>query len=175
MSAIFIGRFQPFHKGHLAAIKWILEREKQIFIVIGSNQETLSKQNPFSFSERREMIKRALLAEKIKNFKIYGIPDFSDDIFWAKKILKMTKLNPKKATVFTRNPWTKECFKKIGGKVKPHPIFFNKLSSTKIREIICKKSKWKDLPRSEISLLRGLVPKEVLNYLKEIGFENRFP
>lgn len=85
MPAIFIGRFQPFHKGHLEAIKWILKREKSIFIVIGSTQEFSNKNNPFSFKERKEMIKRTLLAEKIKNFKIYGIPDFPEDVLWAKK------------------------------------------------------------------------------------------
>ena len=40
MTALFIGRFQPFHKGHLAAIKWILKKEGKIFIVIGSNQQS---------------------------------------------------------------------------------------------------------------------------------------
>jgi cytidyltransferase-like protein len=43
MPAIFVGRFQPFHKGHLKAIRWILKREKEIFIVIGSSQESFTK------------------------------------------------------------------------------------------------------------------------------------
>ena len=93
MPAIFIGRFQLFHKGHLEAIKWILKREKEIFITIGSSQESLTKENPFSFSERKKMIEETLKSEKIKKFKIYGMPDFKNDIFWAKKILKITKLN----------------------------------------------------------------------------------
>lgn len=155
MPAIFVGRFQPFHKGHLEAIKWILKREKLIFILIGSIQESLTKNNPLSFKERKEMIKNALLAEKIKNFKIYGIPDYSDDSFWAKKALQITKLKPKEVIVFTRNPWTRKCFEKIGVKVKPHPIFFNKLSATQIREKIRKNLKWENL-----------VPKEISSYLK---------
>jgi len=69
MSAIFVGRFQPFHKGHLEAIKWILKREKEILIFIGSLQESWQKDNPFSFFERKEMVEKALFSENIKNFR----------------------------------------------------------------------------------------------------------
>ena len=42
------------------------------------------------------MIEETLKKEGIKNFKIFGVHDYKNDIFWAKKILKITKLNPKK-------------------------------------------------------------------------------
>jgi len=64
MPAIFIGRFQPFHKGHLKAIKWILERKNEILIVIRSIQEFSMEENPFSFNERKEMLERTFLTEK---------------------------------------------------------------------------------------------------------------
>jgi len=173
MPAIFIGRFQPFHNGHLAAIKWILKKEKEIFIIIGSSQESSTKNNPFSFSERKEMIEKTLLTEKIKNFtphqdfssagfKIYGIPDFKDDIFWAKQIFKITKLKPENTVVFTKNPWTKRCFQKIGVRVKSHPIFNNKLSGMQIRKKIVENEDWK-----------SLIPETVFNFLKKIDGERR--
>jgi nicotinamide-nucleotide adenylyltransferase len=145
MPAIFVGRFQPFHKGHLKAIKWILKREKEIFIIIGSSQESLTKNNPLSFLDRKKMIKETLLAEGIKKFKIYGVADFPNDIFWVKEILRKTKLKPEEVVVFTKNPWTKRCFEKMGMKVKPHPLFFRGLSATKIREKILKHKNWKNL------------------------------
>jgi len=157
MPAIFIGRFQPFHKGHLKAVKWILKRENELLIVIGSAQEFSTKENPFSFDERKEMLEKTFLAEKISNFKIFGMPDFFDDVSWVKKVLEITESKKNQTLVFTQNSWTKKCFKKNGVKVESHPLFFNRLSATQIREKISKNKNWEDL-----------VPKEVLDYLKEI-------
>jgi len=157
MLPIFIGRFQPFHKGHLEAIKWILKREKRILIVIGSLQEFQIKDNPFSFKERKEMIEGSLLRVGIKNFKIYGVPDFFNDTLWTGKILEIAKLKKNEVTIFTKNFWTKRCFEKIGTRVKTHPLFFSQLSGVKIRKKIFKNERWK-----------SLVPKEVLEYLKKI-------
>jgi nicotinamide-nucleotide adenylyltransferase len=162
MTTLFIGRFQPFHKGHLAAIRWILKREKQVFIIIGSNQSFPTKENPFHFKERKEMIERTLLKESIKNFRIFGVRDYKNDIFWAKKILKITKLNPKKAVVFTKNNWTAKSFKKIGVMVKPHPLFLDRLSGTKVRNNMREGKKWENL-----------VTKPVFNLLEEINGEER--
>lgn len=160
---IFIGRFQPFHKGHLEAIKWIAKKGGEIIVVIGSAQEFATKKNPFSFSERKEMIRSALLNAKIKKFSILGVVDFvEDDTLWVKKILETTKSKPDKVEVFTRNAWTKQCFEKIGARVVAHPIFFDGLSATKIRKKITTNQKWQDL-----------VPGPVLTYLKENNGEKR--
>ena len=57
--ALFIGRFQPFHQGHLDAIKQISEDE--IIIGIGSSQYSKTDDNPYSFEERQKMIEKTLL------------------------------------------------------------------------------------------------------------------
>jgi nicotinamide-nucleotide adenylyltransferase len=65
--ALFIGRFQPFHPGHLDAIKQISEPE--IIIGIGSSQYSKTTDNPYSFAERKTMIEQNLQSLH-KKFKI---------------------------------------------------------------------------------------------------------
>lgn len=54
--AVFVGRFQIFHRGHLAVIEQALERADNVVVMIGSSNEPRSYRNPFSFDEREEMI-----------------------------------------------------------------------------------------------------------------------
>ena len=65
--AIFIGRFQPFHNGHLFVAKKLAEKFDSIIIVIGSSQEKGTLENPFSYNERKKMIADVLNKNKIKN------------------------------------------------------------------------------------------------------------
>ena len=51
-AALFIGRFQPFHKGHLSAVKWIAARSSKVIIAIGSAEKENEPKNTFSEKER---------------------------------------------------------------------------------------------------------------------------
>ncbi len=59
MRALFLGRFNPFHLGHLAAIESIRkDRDIQdVVIGIGSSDKSFSIIHPFSAGERLLMIK----------------------------------------------------------------------------------------------------------------------
>jgi nicotinamide-nucleotide adenylyltransferase len=155
---VFIGRFQPLHKGHLEVMK-MLSKKGEFIIVIGSMREFSTPKNPFTFFERREMIERALKAEKITSFKILGLPDINDDILWAKKLVEI--IGTDKIEAYTRNPWPKRCLEKIGLDVRSHSIYFG-ISSTKIRTNIREGKEWK-----------SLVHSQVYRYLREIGGEER--
>src|SRR3989338_4597048 len=50
--ALFIGRFQPFHLGHLSDVKLALKDFDEVIIAIGSSQESGTSDNPFSDDER---------------------------------------------------------------------------------------------------------------------------
>jgi len=45
---LFVGRFQPFHKGHLKAMKDILEKVDELVIVVGSSQYSHTMDNPLA-------------------------------------------------------------------------------------------------------------------------------
>ncbi|WP_192483362.1 MULTISPECIES: bifunctional nicotinamide-nucleotide adenylyltransferase/Nudix hydroxylase [Cysteiniphilum] len=62
---VFIGRFQPFHVGHLHNIRYGLLHAKKIIILIGSAFRAPSIKNPFSYEERRAMILSDLQASGI--------------------------------------------------------------------------------------------------------------
>ena len=77
--ALYLGRFQPFHLGHLDAIDQIIaDGVDRIIVGIGSSQEELTRANPFSYDERKEMINRVLIDSNIK-FEICSIPDFASN------------------------------------------------------------------------------------------------
>jgi cytidyltransferase-related domain len=54
--ALFIGRFQPLHRGHEEVIKWLLGRHEEVVVAIGSANESFTPRNPFTVGERIEML-----------------------------------------------------------------------------------------------------------------------
>src|SRR3970040_1541422 len=50
--ALWIGRFQPFHLGHLSMAKRILAEVDELVIGIGSAQYSHTPENPFTAGER---------------------------------------------------------------------------------------------------------------------------
>jgi nicotinamide-nucleotide adenylyltransferase len=77
MKALFIGRFQPFHKGHAELVRLASKEYDKLIIGIGSAQISHEIENPFTVKERRRMIKEFLKSEDIDNFQIYEIPDIN--------------------------------------------------------------------------------------------------
>ncbi|MEE9323855.1 MAG: nicotinamide-nucleotide adenylyltransferase [Candidatus Aenigmarchaeota archaeon] len=156
-SSLFIGRFQPFHNGHLKVIKDIMEDSESITIVV-CGPEKPNEKNPFSFEEREEMLKKVLDNEGIDH-EIHEIPDVNDDDEWSGRVKKLGKFD----LAYSRNPWTIRCLKKIGIPVKKHKFYERwKNCGREIRERILEKKEWKNL-----------VPEEVYEYVKKINGEER--
>jgi len=56
MHSLFIGRWQPFHKGHRKLIDKVLEEGKPVVIAI--RDTAISEENPYSVTEREKMIRK---------------------------------------------------------------------------------------------------------------------
>ena len=59
MKYVYIGRFQPFHKGHKAVVDLTIKMMKPgdtFTIIIGSADQQETERNPLSASQRREML-----------------------------------------------------------------------------------------------------------------------
>lgn len=57
---VFIGRFEPFHNGHLNVVKQALGLSDRVLILIGSANQPRTPKNPFTYEERKEMIEFSL-------------------------------------------------------------------------------------------------------------------
>lgn len=64
-TAIYIGRFQPFHNGHLAATQAILKQVDRVIFIVGSADSAISTKNPFDAETREFMIEDAMFDANI--------------------------------------------------------------------------------------------------------------
>jgi nicotinamide-nucleotide adenylyltransferase len=159
---LYVGRFQPFHLGHIGAIKAVLKEVEELVIVIGSAQYSHNGNNPFTAGERLVMIRRALQEAKVDYSKVWivPVPDVHLHMLWVSALEGYT---PKFNVVFSNEPLTTRLFMEKGYPVKNIPFFDRQLyMSTIIREKMLKDESWKEL-----------VPKSVADFIKEIDGVNR--
>jgi len=154
---LFVGRFQPFHKGHLEAIKDALKEVDELVIVVGSAQYSHRIDNPFTVGERITMIRAALDEVKIPIARcwIVPIPDVHTHMLWVSEVVGYT---PKFEVVYANEPLTKRLFIEAGFKVKPVPFHKREVySATEIRKQMLNGKNWETL-----------VPRSVAKFIKEI-------
>jgi len=159
---LFVGRFQPFHFGHLAAIKYVLKKVDELVIVIGSAQYSHRRNNPFTAGERLVMVRKALEEAGVDCSKIWivPVPDVHLHMLWVSSVEGYT---PKFDVVYSNEPLTRRLFMEAGYEVKSIPFHKRKFySSTEVREELLKGESWEKL-----------VPKSVADFIKEIDGINR--
>lgn len=159
---LYVGRFQPFHLGHLDAIKYALKEADELVIVIGSAQYSHNTNNPFTAGERLVMVRRALLEDSVDYSKLWivPVPDVHLHMLWVSAVEGYT---PKFNVLFSNEPLTRRLFMEAGYEVRTIPLFERKVySSTVVREKIGKGDSWTEL-----------VPKSVADFVLEIDGVNR--
>ena len=159
---LYVGRFQPFHTGHLNAIKEVLKEVEEVVIVIGSAQYSHNINNPFTAGERLVMIRRALKEAKIDDSRLWmvPVPDVHLHMLWVSALEGYT---PRFDVVYSNEPLTRRLFTEAGYKVKSIRFFERKLyTSTLIREKMLKDESW-----------TTLVPKSVADFITDIDGVNR--
>ncbi len=160
MKGLLIGRFQPFHNGHLEAIKQILEECDSMIIGIGSAQEERTSANPLSGGERIAMIRKVIKSRKIELVEIYPIPDLNCHPAWPYYVKAIL---PDFDKVYGNSEVVLDLFDTIGHQTGSiNQVEREKLSGTEIRKRIKEDGEWRDL-----------VPEEVVKYLGDIDMKNR--
>lgn len=143
MNGLLIGRFQPFHKGHLAAVNFGLSQVENLWIGIGSSNKNNEKRNPFSADERKEMILSSLDKSTLNKVQIFYIPDVNDHAKWTHHV---DSIVPKYDIVFSNDDFTITLYQKRGIKVIQVPLLQREvISGTNIREMIAMGKNWMEL------------------------------
>lgn len=163
MRALFVGRFQPLHLGHIKAILEISKTYK-VIVVIGSAQESFTIKNPFTAGERVEMF---INEGNFKGLNLNVIPvmDINNHAIWVKYIISLV---PKFDVVYTLNPLTKILFEKEGFEVRKQRIYKSKdgkiYSGTEIRKEIYSKNE---------DVWRNMVSEDTYKFIKKIKGDQR--
>ncbi len=160
MDGLLIGRFQPFHKGHLEAVRIGLSKVDNLWIGIGSSNKSHEKRNPFTAEERKEMILSSLDPAMLKRVKIFSVPDTGDHEKWTYHV---DSIVPPYDVVFSNDEFTLSLYKKRGKNVIEIPLLNrDTISGTNIREMIASGKDWSDL-----------VPEGTKKMLLKIDAKNR--
>jgi cytidyltransferase-like protein len=96
---ILLGRFQPFHLGHLLLMKSILKENDRLVVCIGSAQ----KAEPFTVKERHELIENQLkLLFPKKRFEIFDLIDPEPMDTWPEKVKRVCRIQDTDINTFYR-------------------------------------------------------------------------
>ena len=108
--ALYIGRFQPFHEGHMWCINKIINEGNKVCIAVMDIHQLEPENNPYSFSEVHERISK-MMSEELE----------SGDII-------ITKIPPINSVNYGRD---------VGYQLVEHqpPKHIKKISATKIRNL----------------------------------------
>lgn len=164
MNGLLIGRFQPFHLGHLAALQFALSKVDKLWLGLGSSNKPMEKTNPFTVEERQQMILSSI-DDSIKNkISIYSIPDLDNHVKWIENI---DTIVPDYQIVFSNDPMTEHLYSKRNVKVLSIPFLKrNQLSGTRIRNLIYNEQKWENfVPEGTKNFLLNTSAKDHLKNL----------
>jgi len=162
MRGLMMGRFQPFHNGHLELAKQILNECDEIIIAITSSQFNYLEKDPFTAGERIEMIHNSLRDSGVDLSRCFvlGIENQFNIATWS-SYLKASL--PKFDIVYSGNDYVKMLLADSGIEViTPKFLDRTQYNATKIRKMIVSDEPW-----------QTFVPNAVVDLIKTINGENR--
>jgi nicotinamide-nucleotide adenylyltransferase len=162
VAGLIVGRFQPFHRGHLAVVTDLRQAhpESSLLLAIGSAQESFTTENPFTAGERVEMIQRALSESRVEGCLPVPVADIHQHAQW---VAYLRGLLPAFDVVYTNNPLTRLLFEREKVRVESPPLMDReKFQGRVVRLRLLQGDRWKEL-----------VPPAVAQFLDQIGAPER--
>lgn len=157
-----MGRFQPFHLGHLDLVKQILLECDDVIIAITSSQFNYLVKDPFTAGERIEMIHNSINDAEIDQSRCFVIP-IENQFNIATWSGYLKSILPKFDRVYSGNEYVAMLLADSGYEVI-HPKFLDreKFNATRIRNMIKNNENW-----------QSLVPYAVTDVIDKIKGVNR--
>jgi nicotinamide-nucleotide adenylyltransferase len=159
---LFVGRFQPFHRGHLELVRQVVAGPppRRLIVAIGSAEQAYTWSNPFTAGERFEMIARALEGARVTEVDVVPVADISKHALWVRYL---EGLLPPFDRVYSHNPLTLLLFGRAGYATESPPLVERaRFEGVRIRERLARGQS-----------VGELVPEAVGAYLEEIGAAER--
>ena len=157
-----MGRFQPFHLGHLDLAKQILDECDEVIIAITSSQFNYLEKDPFTAGERIEMIHNSLTESSLELSRCFviAIENQFNVSTWASYLKSALPYFDK---VYSGNNYVSMLLGDFSIDVVT-PVFLDRtqFNATKIRSMIISDGNW-----------RECVPPAVYELLTEINAKNR--
>ena len=160
---LILGRFQPFHLGHLKLIEAVKDDNLELIICIGSAQEGRTKDNPFTIEERRIMVE-AMVSCLDCEYQIYEIPDVnSNDLY----VSHLETFVPEFDTVYSGNSLVLKLFKAAGYRtVMPEMVNREVWEGAAIRQAMMENGEWETaVPHQIVDIIHDLNGIEKLQNL----------
>lgn len=89
--ALYVGRFQPIHWGHVKIIQSMVADGFNPIIVVGSAQEVKSSKNPLDASLRMELIHDLMKFIKPNEYHVLALDNISVDSDWCSYVMNNVK------------------------------------------------------------------------------------
>ena len=96
-TAMFVGRYQPFHSGHRALIEEGIRRVGQACIAIRSTHGSSDGKNPYTLDEVEELIHRGMAGLKGK-YRVVRLPNITNVMYGRDVGYKIEKIELDAAT-----------------------------------------------------------------------------
>jgi nicotinamide-nucleotide adenylyltransferase len=165
--AVVIGRLQPLHQGHEESlIDRALDEFDTVYVGIGiPATKGRTREDPLTYEEREGLLDHVYDISERDEMQVFGIEDQGDDEEWIDKVGSYI---PEDVTALTGNEWTGSCFASAGYDVtyidEDEMLDRSRYSGTNVRQRAREGGAWHEL-----------VSDEAVDYLEEIGFEDKLP
>ena len=154
----FIGRFQPFHDGHLSVVQRIAEEVDELVVGVGSAGKSHTTRNPFTAGERVMMLTKALANVDLVTYPV-PLEDVNRNAVWVAHVRSMS---PDFEVAYSNNPLVVRLLEEAGVEVRGVEMFDREvLEGTRIRERMIAGGDWR-------SLVPGAV-EEVVDEVDGVG------